>query len=913
MIRYLTILLFTSWMYFPVLAQTSVDSLLLVLEYSEEDTTRLRLLNELTNNLRNADPDSAIYYALKSHELAVELQDNSGMARSLYFSGVIYRKLGVLSSAIDHLNESLVLYEELQDSVGLATVYNAFGNLWLYEDMDKAKEYYEKSLELFQSLGNETYIPYIYLGIGSTFDGKKEYSIAQQYYFQALDIMLKTGDSNRTMIAAFLNIGENYEYANDLDNAYQYYIKGLHLSKRLGNDPRLVDSYIHLGKFYNVTGEYENSILYLDSAMAIAMEQNFLEEIRDNAELLADSYKQNEDYESALYYAELYKVINDSIKRMEANALLRSYTMEREYNREIQQKEADLQKAKLMQNFAVIALFLVVISLFYMYRNYRIKNRANALMAEVDELKTKMFSNISHELRTPLTLLLDPIQQMLDDDQMQRPSARTLKLMEQNVNKLLGLINQLLDLSKLDSGKLKIELCQGDVIRNLKIIALSFASRAEKRNIHYLVKFPEDGFVTYFDSDKLDKILTNLVGNAIKYTEKGGTVSVNVQVDRESSGKLKGDEGQPFIQIEVRDTGSGIPEEELSRIFDRFYQVRGKDEPERVGTGIGLSLTKELVDLMQGDIMVESKVNLGTRFLLSIPLGSSHLDASEYIILEETQRMEKFHDEQVDSDVKRDQPSLVGDDRQIILTVEDNEDIRTHITDHMAEYHVMEAQDGAEGLQIATEQLPDLVITDLMMPKMDGVELCERLKTDERTGHIPVIMLTAKTSVEDRIEGLETGADDYLTKPFHIKELRVRVKNLIQQRQKLRERFRKELILEPREIAVTSADERFIMQSLEIIEKNMSDEDFSVEQLGSELAMSRMQLFRKIKALTDQSPSEYIRTIRLKRAAQLITSSFGNLAEITYEVGFNNPSYFSKCFRELYGVAPSEYTKTQLP
>ena len=312
---------------------------------------------------------------------------------------------------------------------------------------------------------------------------------------------------------------------------------------------------------------------------------------------------------------------------------------------------------------------------------------------------------------------------------------------------------------------------------------------------------------------------------------------------------------------------------------------------------------------LHGNITVESQVNLGTRFHLSIPLGTSHLDTSDYIILEESSTLEKSFEEQVESDSGKDQPSNVGDDRKIILTVEDNEDIRTHITDNMAEYNVMEAADGAAGLQLATEQLPDLVITDLMMPKMDGVELCEKLKTDERTSHIPVIMLTAKTSVEDRIEGLETGADDYLTKPFNIKELRVRVKNLIEQRQKLRERFRKELMLEPREIAVTSADERFIIQTLEIIEKNMSDQDFSVELLGSELAMSRMQLFRKIKALTDQSPSEFIRTIRLKRAAHLIKSNFGNLAEITYEVGFNNPSYFAKCFRELYGVAPSEYNK----
>ena len=881
---------------------------MILLDQADEDTTRLRHLTVLTDYLKTTDPDTALYYALQSYELAEDLEDLSGKARALYSSGVIYRKLGLLSSAINNLNESLDIYESLQDSLRLAIVYNAFGVLWLDEDNDQALEYFSKALELFQEIGYEVYLPHIYLNLGSTFASKKDYNKSHIYQFQALDLLEKEGESSRTMIAALLNIGENYERLGELDDAYGFYVQALNLSRDLQHNPRLVDSYLHLGQYHNIIGEYDQSILYLDSAMTIAREESFLEEMRDNAELMADSYKKMGDFKTAFHFAELYRTIDDSINRMQANALLKSYEWEREHNRMIQAKDVEVQRIKRLRNFAVIALLLVVISLFFMYRNYRIKNRANALLAEVDELKTRMFSNISHELRTPLTLILDPIQQMIDDDQLKRPSARTLNLMERNVNKLLGLINQLLDLSKLDSGKLKIELSQGDVFRHLKFIVLSFTSRAEKKKIHYSVKFPEEELICYFDADKLDKIITNLVGNAIKYTEEGGSVSVAVGVDKMYSRKRKSGGTLQVLVIEVRDTGSGIPEDELSRIFDRFYQVREKDEPERIGTGIGLSLTKELVDLMKGEISVESKVKLGTRFNLSIPLGTGHLEAGDYVILEESLSGDPSYEQQEIPD-KKEQPSPVGDDRQIILTVEDNEDIRTHITDHMEEYNVMEARDGLEGLSIATEQLPDLVITDLMMPKMDGVELCEKLKTDERTGHIPVIMLTAKTSVEDRIEGLETGADDYLTKPFNIKELRVRVRNLIEQRRKLRERFRKELLLEPSEIAVTSADERFIKQTLEIIESNLSDQDFSVEQLGSELAMSRMQLFRKIKALTDQSPSEYIRTIRLKRAAQLIKSNFGNLAEITYEVGFNHPSYFAKCFRELYGVAPSEYNK----
>jgi signal transduction histidine kinase/DNA-binding response OmpR family regulator len=891
------------------MAQQTVDSLFDLLEKTNEDTTRLRLLIKLTNQLKMSDPDTAIYYALQIRELAEELKDQTGQARALYFSGVIYHNLGLLSSSVKNLDASRILYEQLEDSFGLATVYNAFGNLYQGEDDDKALEYYNQSLKIFQDLGEDRYIPHLYVNMAYSYDKKQEYAKARKYNFEALELLRTAGDSTRIVISALLNIGEHYELINDLDSALLYYHQGLELSKELQNDPRLVDSYILLGRYYNLKGDYDHSISYLDSAFAIATAQNFLPKIRDNAELLASSYKKKGDYESALHYAELFMLLYDSINQMQANSMLKGLELEAEHNQEMQQKDADLKQEKLLRNFAVIALFLVLISLFYMYRSYRIKNKANALLAEVDELKTRMFSNISHELRTPLTLVLDPIQQMLDDEQQKRPSARTLKLMERNVNRMLSLINQLLDLSKLDSGKLKIELSRGDIIHHLKIIALSFTSHAERKNIHYTIKCPEEESVTYFDADKMDKIMTNLIGNALKYTDDGGAVSVNVEMERRRAQKPKDNGAQDMLQIEVKDTGLGIPEDEQSRIFNRFYQVGAKDEHERVGTGIGLSLTKELIDLLHGEITLESKVNLGTRFQLSIPLGTDHLEASDYIILEEPAALELSHEEQVDSDSIKDQPSRVGDNRQIILTVEDNEDIRTHITDNMAEYNVMEAADGAAGLKIATEQLPDLVITDLMMPIMDGVELCNKLKTDERTSHIPVIMLTAKTSVEDRIEGFETGADDYLTKPFNVKELRVRVKNLIKQRQKLRERFRKELLLEPREIAVTSVDERFITQSLEIIEKNMSEQDFSVEQLGSELAMSRMQLFRKIKALTDQSPSEYIRTIRLKRAAHLIKSNYGNLAEITYEVGFNHPSYFAKCFRELYGVAPSEYNK----
>ena len=505
--KYLCTLFFIILLILPLMAQQTVDSLFALLDQTKEDTTRLRLLIGITDQLKMSDPDTAIHYALQIRELAKELQDQTGIARALYFSGVIYHNLGLLSSAINNLDASRDLYVELQDSFGLATVYNAFGNLYQGEDEDMALDYYNHSLRIFQDLGEYKYLPHLYLNMAYSYDRKKEYVKGRTYNFEALELLRKAGDSTRIVISALLNIGEHYELINDLDNALLYYHQGLELSKELQNNPRLNDSYILLGRYYNLIGDYDQSISYLDSAYLIATAQNFLPKIRDNAELLASSYKKKGDYKSALQYAELYFRVYDSINQMQANSMLKGLELEAEHNQEMQQKDTDLQQVKLLRNFAVIALLLVMISLFYMYRNYRMKYKANALLAEVDELKTRMFSNISHELRNPLTLILDPIEQMLDDEQHKRPSTRTLKLMERNVNKMLGLINQLLDLSKLDAGKLKIELIQGDVIHHLKIIALSFSSRAERKNIHYSVKFPEEEIVIYFDTDKLDKNL----------------------------------------------------------------------------------------------------------------------------------------------------------------------------------------------------------------------------------------------------------------------------------------------------------------------------------------------------------------------------------------------------------------------
>jgi DNA-binding response OmpR family regulator len=317
---------------------------------------------------------------------------------------------------------------------------------------------------------------------------------------------------------------------------------------------------------------------------------------------------------------------------------------------------------------------------------------------------------------------------------------------------------------------------------------------------------------------------------------------------------------------------------------------------------------------MHGKVTVESTPGKGSKFRVHVPLGKNHLKENEFILIAAeyvADTRKKIIQEELLSVPVEEADLYTGEKEHLplVLIVDDHPDIRTHVKQNLKDFRVLEAGDGIAGLNISTEHIPDLIVTDLMMPNMDGVEFCKKLKTDERTSHIPVIMLTAKASVENRIEGLETGADDYITKPFNMRELIIRINNLIEQRRKLRERFSKEVTLQPKDIAITSADEKFLNRTIEIIENNMGDGDFDVASLREEVGLSHMQLFRKLKALTDQAPGDFIRTIRLKRAAQLMQKKFGNIAEITYEVGFNNLSYFAKCFRDMFGMSPSEYMK----
>ena len=547
-------------------------------------------------------------------------------------------------------------------------------------------------------------------------------------------------------------------------------------------------------------------------------------------------------------------------------------------------------------------------------------------LTEIDRMKTRFFANISHEFRTPLTLIKGPIEKLLAKS-TDEESRNDLQLVRKNCQRLLALINQLLDLSRLESGRVKLQARREELVGMLRGMVLSFESLAELRGLTLTFSGPDKPVFAYVERDKLEKIVSNLMSNAIKFTPEGGKVAVTVAVSEYSQHEeMKGEKRrETSVELVISDTGIGISADQQAHIFDRFYQADDSATRMHGGTGIGLALVKDLVDLHYGEISVSSELNVGARFTVRLPLGKAHLKPEEIsdagcsgsesenerlIIQNEQLITDDSNAGGINPDLSQSIGTHLSKKKSVILVVEDNSDVRQYICASLKDlYRTIEAKDGKVGLQKAQKKMPDLIISDVMMPEMDGFALCERLKTDERTSHIPVILLTARASDENKLTGLETGADDYLTKPFNAPELRARIKNLIEQRRRLQRRFQEQITLEPGDVTVTSMDKRFLQKAIDIIEPHIADTDFSADTFSAEMAMHRVHLNRKIKALTGQTTTLFIRSIRLKRAARLLQQKSGNISEIAYDVGFKNPAFFANCFREQFGVSPSKYLR----
>jgi signal transduction histidine kinase/ligand-binding sensor domain-containing protein/DNA-binding response OmpR family regulator len=521
---------------------------------------------------------------------------------------------------------------------------------------------------------------------------------------------------------------------------------------------------------------------------------------------------------------------------------------------------------------------------------------------ELDMMKTKFFTNVSHEFRTPLTLILTPLEKLIR--QGKDPDVKNQhELIQRNAKRLLNLVNQLLDFRKLEVQEIRFTPSEGDVIAFLKDAVLSFSDLSEKKSIELTFNSSVESLETIFDKDKLEKIIFNLLSNAIKFTMEDGKVAVRVD--------LVGNVHEE-IRIAVEDTGIGIPANKHERIFERFFQNDAPSSMVNQGSGIGLSITKEFVRIHGGRIELESESGRGSTFTVFLPVQRLNSNVSllqrKSDLKEVTQQAPVGLRANIAGEMQEGVHEPNRDARKSLLLVEDNDDFRFYLKDNLkGSYHIIEARNGAEGWSLALSRHPDLIVSDVMMPEMNGIDLCRKIKGDGRISHIPVVLLTARGAEEQRLEGFEMGADDYITKPFNFEILESRIKNLIQQRERSQKIFRKTLDVKASELNITPLDTKFIENAIKYVEQNVADADFSVEQLGKELAISRAYLYKKILALTGKAPLEFIRTIRLQHAAQLLEKSQLSVSEVAYKVGFNNPKYFTRYFKEEFHVLPSQY------
>ena len=562
---------------------------------------------------------------------------------------------------------------------------------------------------------------------------------------------------------------------------------------------------------------------------------------------------------------------------------------------------------------AYIIYILALAALFWWYRKQhnrkeqdRLRLQAHIHAEELADTKLKFFMNISHEIRTPMTLIVTPLMSLIkqDNDPHRRSIYETIR---RNAERILGLINQMMDLRKIDKGQMQMRMCETELITFIGDIYTLFAQQAKSKNIQFTYEHDTQVLPVWIDRDNFDKIIVNLLSNAFKFTHAGGKINLNVMHDITT------------VRISIRDDGDGIPEDKIAHIFERFYQAPLHADERNIGTGIGLDLTRSLVELHHGTITVHNNTDdKGCTFTVTIPMGNNHLKPEEMI--------EEKHEEAAVEVIPEEEPVTKLSEnvtpelpkfgkRQHIIIVEDDAEIRDYLQIELSsDYDVTTCENGRSGLAETLKTLPDLVITDVMMPEMDGKTMCSKVKSNPTTAHIPVIMLTAKSRDEDQLEGLETGADAYLMKPFNMEILRRTIVNLIHTHQMLQLKYGRNDQLEELvdDIQLKTADDKLLERVMNVINKNLNNSDLSVDDIADEVGISRVHLHRKMKELTGQTPHDFIRNIRLKKAAQLLSTANRNVSEVMYSCGFSNAASFSTVFKKMYGMSPREFMNEHL-
>ena len=797
-------------------------------------------------------------------------------------------KLGHQTELIIYFNQLLNKIEDPSySSLILTAISGIYYNL---DDPETTLEYDWKALNAAKQSGDQLKLAYIQNNLGNDLlssDREK----AEVFLDRAYQTGYKFKDSMLIAITTsnkghlLMRQGKFEEALNILNHSKQ-------LSRKIGDRTGIIYCDFYIGLCFFENKNFEAANIHFDSVLTGPYS---LLEPKDKLEF----YLKKSQTESLLQNdAEAYAFLN--LRRLSRDSLQSTSKSKAIQKIMSDHFHEDKNQTRNIQNIAVASILVLAVLALSVICLYTTKTKSSQQKSfeELDQLKSRFIANISHELRTPVALILGPLQQLYNGNSKE-DSKSVLGPVIRNSQRLLRLINQLLDLSKIEAGKMELVTSPINLVQFLREIASSYESLAARKRIKYIFDSEIQELLAYIDAEKMEKAVHNLLSNAFKFTKAEGEIILNLH------------EENHHALITVKDSGIGIPSNQLNKVFDRFYQVDSPQTRGYDGTGLGLALAKELVELHKGKISVESLEGKGTTFCVMLPLGQEHIKKSETGKMPYTREREILSGTFLGVENPEDEKAIapVGD-HPIILIVEDNADMRRYIRKTLsAEYEMLEAENGKKGAKLAEETIPDLIISDIMMPEMDGYKLCSIIKTNEVTSHIPVILLTGKTDRSSRLSGLERGADDFLSKPFDTEELKLISRNRIENSRKMRERFKREITIEPKQIQISSLNEKFLEKVLAMIESHMEDENFSIEDFSHEAGYSRMQFYRKIKALAGQTPSQFVRAIRLKRAAQLLINKTDHVTQIAYSVGFSSLSYFNKCFKDQYGMTPGQFSE----
>ncbi|HSF52523.1 MAG TPA: ATP-binding protein [Algoriphagus sp.] len=955
-----------SWGY---INKQQADSLKRSILNESNDTLRLAAFRLLGFYYQDFIADSGLYFHEQQLALSEKLEMRLWQADAYSQAGYVLAGLGNVMKAYEYHSEAMKLAEdennesdnwrpwvfsnsknshEARISV-LGMNYLMMGNLWgALGETEKQKSHYLEAAKIGNSINNGKVIYLGYSQYAQFLDPDSSILITNKALkFAERSNFRRTGFS-------YLRLSNAYFGKKMYDSAFVHIKKSIAINQADNYLLALVPSYKALSNLFIKQDNLDSSLFYAKKTLEVARINGLPKDLLEAYKVLSISYQLNNQMDSALKYEQFSNRLNDSLK----NERILNLTGYQKYafSEQLRLKRLDEEKTAYANNFKMAGLMAVLCTILLiaiiLFRNYRHKHIANQFLektltslkstqaqliesekrasvgqlrlSELDAVKSKLYTNITHEFRTPLTVILGVANQLLDNPQEHLNNG--LKMIIRSGQNLLTLVNQMLDLSKLDSGKLSLQYHHADVVSFLGYIMDGFHSLAKTKGIQIHFISVKDQLYMDFDEVRLQQVVSNITSNAIKFTPKGGHVYISTDVKNDS-----------FI-IKIKDTGIGIAEADMPHIFDRFFQADDSQTRHGEGTGIGLALTHELVKLMKGTIAVKSKEGHGTEFEVMLPIRTIS-DPSE----------KKNHVPHLSMETRDEYPITMVEDAQSpliskvhsensrthVLIADDNEDVLAFVASCLENEFVVEvAKNGRECEELALNIIPDLIVMDVMMPFKGGFEVCKTLKTDERTSHIPIIILTAKADLESRLEGLAQGADDYLTKPFHKKELLLRIRNLLDLRYQLQQYYRVPLegsiladpLSNPNGSKITSGingpnnaqagsqhpsipiarslENAFVIKVRKTIETHMEEPDFDVEKLCRLLALSHSQVHRKLSALTGLSATHFIRYVRLIKAKEMIIKSGFSLAAIAYDCGFNDPAYFSRIFKQEFGMSP---------